>query len=134
MCSFSGLQGEGWFDPWLLLKALRQKNIILLCSFSGLQGEGWFDPWLLLKALRQKNINNEVLYAKGEVVGFTKTILPASRTGLEEDKQDLTFVEVCYSILNYVDICYTDDIKKMVFKDIYVLFSSDKLTLEKVTK
>jgi hypothetical protein len=58
---------------------------ILLYSFSGLQGEGWFDPWLLLKALRQKNINNEVLYAKGEVVGFTKTILPASRTGLEAE-------------------------------------------------
>lgn len=73
--------------PWINLDGIEVGSY-------GLQGEGWFDPWLLLKALRQKNVNNEVLYTKGEVVGFTKTILPSSRTGLEEDTEELSFVEI----------------------------------------
>ncbi|KAJ8300954.1 hypothetical protein KUTeg_022473 [Tegillarca granosa] len=36
----------------------------------GLEGEGWFDPWLLLRALRKKNLNMGVNYVNGEVTGF----------------------------------------------------------------
>jgi hypothetical protein len=38
--------------------------------FSGLEGEGWFDPWLLVKALKQKNLSFGVKYVHGEVEGF----------------------------------------------------------------
>lgn len=43
-------------------------------SFEGLEGEGWFDPWLLLRALKKKNENMGVNYVSGEVIGFDKRI------------------------------------------------------------
>ncbi|KAK7496987.1 hypothetical protein BaRGS_00011723 [Batillaria attramentaria] len=36
----------------------------------GLEGEGWFDPWLLVKALKQKNISLGVKYVTGELEAF----------------------------------------------------------------
>ncbi|KAL8611526.1 hypothetical protein ACOMHN_014581 [Nucella lapillus] len=36
----------------------------------GLEGEGWFDPWLLVKALKQKNISLGVKYVAGELQSF----------------------------------------------------------------
>lgn len=38
--------------------------------YTGLQNEGWFDPWALLCALRRKATALGVTYIKGEVVGF----------------------------------------------------------------
>lgn len=39
-------------------------------SFKGYENEGWFDPWLLLKALRAKCHMLGVNYVVGEVVDF----------------------------------------------------------------
>ena len=36
----------------------------------GIEGEGWFDPWLLVKALKQKNISLGVKYVTGELEEF----------------------------------------------------------------
>ena len=36
----------------------------------GREGEGWFDPWQLIRALRRKNINLGVNYIDGEVTKF----------------------------------------------------------------
>jgi len=37
----------------------------------GLENEGWFDPWLLLGALKAKCINMGVKFVQGEVVDFS---------------------------------------------------------------
>jgi FAD-dependent oxidoreductase domain-containing protein 1 len=39
-------------------------------KFLGLENEGFYDPWQLLSALREKNITLGVLYVQGEVEGF----------------------------------------------------------------
>ncbi|KAL3870193.1 hypothetical protein ACJMK2_038274 [Sinanodonta woodiana] len=49
--------------PWLNLDG------IALASY-GMEGEGWFDPWLLVRALKAKNISLGVQYVKAEVVDF----------------------------------------------------------------
>lgn len=49
--------------PWLNLDGIE-------CGSQGIQGEGWFDPWLLLCALKKKNINMGVNYVNAEVDGF----------------------------------------------------------------
>ncbi|OWF46121.1 FAD-dependent oxidoreductase domain-containing protein 1-like [Mizuhopecten yessoensis] len=49
--------------PWLNLDGIE-------CASQGIQGEGWFDPWLLLCALKQKNISMGVTYLNAEVEGF----------------------------------------------------------------
>ncbi|XP_076454623.1 FAD-dependent oxidoreductase domain-containing protein 1-like [Babylonia areolata] len=36
----------------------------------GTEGEGWFDPWLLVKALKQKNLSLGVKYVTGELESF----------------------------------------------------------------
>ena len=36
--------------------------------FSGLENEGWFDPWLLMAALKAKCVSLGVEFVKGEVV------------------------------------------------------------------
>lgn len=36
----------------------------------GIENEGWFDPWLLLQALRNKAISLDAEYVEGELVGF----------------------------------------------------------------
>ena len=36
----------------------------------GIEGEGWFDPWQLVRALRRKNISLGVQYVDGEVIQF----------------------------------------------------------------
>ncbi|XP_013402283.1 FAD-dependent oxidoreductase domain-containing protein 1 [Lingula anatina] len=49
--------------PWL------KTDDLFLGSF-GLENEGWFDPWLLLDALRKRNRSLGVAYVQAEVVGF----------------------------------------------------------------
>ncbi|XP_022205180.2 FAD-dependent oxidoreductase domain-containing protein 1 isoform X1 [Nilaparvata lugens] len=49
--------------PWL-----NTDGIALACL--GLENEGWFDPWLLLQALRKKAQYYGAEYVEGEVVGF----------------------------------------------------------------
>ncbi|XP_060084218.1 FAD-dependent oxidoreductase domain-containing protein 1-like [Ylistrum balloti] len=49
--------------PWLNLDGIE-------CASQGIQGEGWFDPWLLLSALKKKNISLGVNYVNAEVEGF----------------------------------------------------------------
>ncbi|XP_072342890.1 FAD-dependent oxidoreductase domain-containing protein 1 isoform X1 [Scyliorhinus torazame] len=39
-------------------------------QYTGLENEGWFDPWLLLNAFRRKAISMGVYPCHGEVVGF----------------------------------------------------------------
>lgn len=48
------------------LKRIFYSNI----SSLGLENEGFYDPWQLLSALREKNITLGVLYVQGEVEGF----------------------------------------------------------------
>ena len=38
--------------------------------FSGLQNEGYFDPWALLCAMRKKAQSLGAVFVKGEAVGF----------------------------------------------------------------
>lgn len=42
-------------------------------NISGLENEGWFDPWSLLSALREKNLTIGVHYIKAKVAGFIST-------------------------------------------------------------
>ena len=46
------------------------QDLSFLFYISGLENEGWFDPWLLLQALRNKATSLGTQYVKGEVVGF----------------------------------------------------------------
>ena len=39
-----------------------------LCT--GLEGEGWIDPWSLLRAFKQKNISLGTKYVHGELIDF----------------------------------------------------------------
>ncbi|XP_052094541.1 FAD-dependent oxidoreductase domain-containing protein 1-like isoform X1 [Mytilus californianus] len=73
--------------PWVNLEGIEMASY-------GTQGEGWFDPWLLLKAFRQKNVNNEVTYVKGEVVGFQQTNNPGSHIGSSTDFQTLNNIDI----------------------------------------
>lgn len=45
----------------------------MCCHHAGVEGEGWFDPWLLVKALKQKNISLGVKYVTGDVEEFEYT-------------------------------------------------------------
>ncbi|XP_075184707.1 FAD-dependent oxidoreductase domain-containing protein 1 isoform X2 [Anomaloglossus baeobatrachus] len=49
--------------PWI------STQDVALASY-GLENEGWFDPWLLLTALRRKAMSMGVLHCHGEVTGF----------------------------------------------------------------
>ncbi|XP_069804455.1 FAD-dependent oxidoreductase domain-containing protein 1 isoform X2 [Dendropsophus ebraccatus] len=49
--------------PWI------NTQDVALASY-GLENEGWFDPWLLLSALRRKALSMGVLHCHGEVAGF----------------------------------------------------------------
>ena len=63
--------------------------------FSGLEDEGWFDPWSLLTALRSKAIHLGAEYVRGEVVGFRYTNREVKELGgSERQMKDLDGVEV----------------------------------------
>ncbi|XP_064616339.1 FAD-dependent oxidoreductase domain-containing protein 1-like [Liolophura sinensis] len=49
--------------PWLNLEGVAAGSY-------GIEGEGWFDPYLLTRAFKQKNLSLGVRYVTGEVVGF----------------------------------------------------------------
>jgi len=46
--------------PWMNLDGIE-------CGSYGLEGEGWFDPWSFVRALKQKNLSLGVEYVHGEV-------------------------------------------------------------------
>ncbi|XP_044137728.1 FAD-dependent oxidoreductase domain-containing protein 1 [Bufo gargarizans] len=58
-------------SPDLLKKKFPWINTqeVALASY-GLENEGWFDPWLLLTALRRKALSMGVVHCHGEVTGF----------------------------------------------------------------
>ena len=39
-------------------------------SHLGIEGEGWIDPWSLLRAFKQKNISLGTKYIHGELIDF----------------------------------------------------------------
>ena len=43
---------------------------VVFGNISGLQNEGWFDPWLLMAALKMKLASWDTKFITGEVVGF----------------------------------------------------------------
>ncbi|XP_075695286.1 FAD-dependent oxidoreductase domain-containing protein 1 isoform X2 [Rhinoderma darwinii] len=49
--------------PWI------NTQDVALASY-GLENEGWFDPWLLLSALRRKALSMGVIHCHGEVAGL----------------------------------------------------------------
>uniref|UniRef100_A0A2C9JMM1 FAD-dependent oxidoreductase domain-containing protein 1 n=1 Tax=Biomphalaria glabrata TaxID=6526 RepID=A0A2C9JMM1_BIOGL len=49
--------------PWMNLDGIE-------CGSFGVEGEGWFDPWLLVRALKQKNLSLGTKYVHGELTGF----------------------------------------------------------------
>lgn len=49
--------------PWLNLDGIE-------CGSLGLEGEGWIDPWSLLRAFKQKNISLGTKYVHGELIDF----------------------------------------------------------------
>ncbi|CAG5117538.1 unnamed protein product [Candidula unifasciata] len=49
--------------PWMCFDGID-------CGALGLEGEGWFDPWSLVRALKQKNISMGSRYVHGELVSF----------------------------------------------------------------
>jgi len=67
--------------PWL-----NTDGVELGCL--GLENEGWFDPWSLLNALKQKGINLGVEYIQGDVIGYDfvhqPNIQPPSKDGKYE--------------------------------------------------
>ena len=47
-------------------EGLRATSILSICfRLSGVQNEGWLDPWALLTAFRQKALSLGVLYLNG---------------------------------------------------------------------
>uniref|UniRef100_A0A0B6ZAQ8 FAD-dependent oxidoreductase domain-containing protein 1 n=1 Tax=Arion vulgaris TaxID=1028688 RepID=A0A0B6ZAQ8_9EUPU len=49
--------------PWLNLEGVE-------CGSLGLEGEGWFDPWSLVRGFKQKNISMGAKYVHGELISF----------------------------------------------------------------
>ncbi|XP_052789914.1 FAD-dependent oxidoreductase domain-containing protein 1-like [Mya arenaria] len=49
--------------PWINLDGVE-------CGSYGTEGEGWFDPWQLVQAMKAKNIELGVRYCEGDVVKF----------------------------------------------------------------
>lgn len=64
-----------------------------LFSFLGLENEGFFDPWQLLAAIREKNITIGVNYVQAEVEGFrtNKDIRLSEGAGIEADVKSRRF-------------------------------------------
>uniref|UniRef100_A0A0B7B017 FAD-dependent oxidoreductase domain-containing protein 1 n=1 Tax=Arion vulgaris TaxID=1028688 RepID=A0A0B7B017_9EUPU len=49
--------------PWMNFDGIE-------CGSLGLEGEGWLDPWSLLRAFKQKNLSMGVKYIQGDVTNF----------------------------------------------------------------
>ena len=47
-------------------------------QFAGVENEGWFDPWSLLKAFKEKALSLGARYINGEVTGFGVKKVPAA--------------------------------------------------------
>ena len=54
----------------ILAKHLIASHYLKIFIFSGLENEGWFDPWTLLNAFRRKALSMGVEQSFGEVKGF----------------------------------------------------------------
>jgi len=77
--------------PWL------NTDGIALATY-GLENEGWFDPWLLLSALRNKSKSMGTEFLTGEVVGFRfKEEVIRAPDGLVRKVKKLDMVEIKHS-------------------------------------
>jgi FAD-dependent oxidoreductase domain-containing protein 1 len=66
--------------PWI-----NNDSIELACF--GLENEGWFDPWSLLKGIRNKALAQGTIFVKGEAVGFeTETQITDFKPGVLDNK------------------------------------------------
>ena len=73
----------------------------------GLENEGWFDPWLLLQAMRNKSKSMQTDFLTGEVVGFrTQEQNVRMYDGVVRKQKRLEMVEVrfdhfLFNVLEY---------------------------------
>lgn len=67
--------------PWL-----NTEGVELGCL--GLENEGWFDPWSLLNALKQKSINLGAEYVQGNMVGFEFKYQPHIQAPSKDDRYE----------------------------------------------
>ncbi|XP_059151818.1 FAD-dependent oxidoreductase domain-containing protein 1-like isoform X2 [Physella acuta] len=61
--------------PWLNLDGIE-------CGSLGLEGEGWFDPWSLVRALQQKNLSMGTTYVHGDLISLEKEKMSTGRDQL----------------------------------------------------
>ncbi|XP_052220106.1 FAD-dependent oxidoreductase domain-containing protein 1-like [Dreissena polymorpha] len=73
--------------PWMNLDGIE-------CASYGTEGEGWFDPWQLVHALKGKNIQLGVRYCQGEVVKFRYDSVPLYTSGGIAEKKRILGVDV----------------------------------------
>lgn len=73
--------------PWLNLQGIELGTY-------GLEGEGWFDPWTLIRAMKQKNLSLGVKYVNGEVIGFDKQTYRVAGTDGYEDRESINSVQI----------------------------------------
>ena len=64
----------------------------------GREGEGWFDPWQLIRALRRKNINMGVHYIDGEVKKFRYSKEYTMQGEVRIERDILEGVDVCCTL------------------------------------
>ncbi|KAH3791171.1 hypothetical protein DPMN_144651 [Dreissena polymorpha] len=72
--------------PWMNLDGIE-------CASYGTEGEGWFDPWQLVHALKGKNIQLGVRYCQGEVVKFRYDSVPLYTSGGIAEKKRILGVD-----------------------------------------
>lgn len=73
----------------LIIKLIEHYYLQFVFNIKGLQNEGWFDPYLLLAALKLKCASLDVQFVKGEVVGFKqKDIMVRDAQDLEKAYRD----------------------------------------------
>lgn len=73
--------------PWLNLQGIELGTY-------GLEGEGWFDPWTLIRAMKQKNLSLGVKYVNGEVIGFDKQTYRVAGADGCEDRESINSVQI----------------------------------------
>lgn len=70
----------------------------ILCA--GYQNEGWFDPWLLLAALRVKCLALDTKIVKGQLVDFVSSEIPGYFAGKITKRERLEHAIVSKLFLN----------------------------------
>ncbi len=67
---------------------------VVFVTVPGLQNEGWFDPWLLMAALKMKLASWDTKFVTGEVVGFDGDTIRAVADGEVKQKKNLHLIKV----------------------------------------